>query len=294
MNYNILIIGGDERELEVGKELQKSGCKVKIIGFGSYSYYTPLERVSLVSLMDVLKIADAVITPLPGTNNKGKVYASHSKEDIHLTREVLKNIKPGIPFFIGKVKPLLKNSLENCGVKIFEVAEMDEVAIINSIPTAEGAVQLAMEETKTTIHSSHSMVIGFGRCGFTLARTLHGLGARVTVVARDNALLARAYEMGFQPLHLKHMEGYMEKYEIIFNTVPAMVLNEELISKLNPETIIIDIASRPGGTDFQAAKNRGIKAFLPPGLPGRVAPKTAGQMLARIYIRLLQQHYKNK
>jgi len=289
MRANILIIGGDERELEVGKVLQEQGLQVKVVGFDNYPHSIPLEKVSLLEAVD---IADAIITPLPGTNDKGSVYALYSKEEIHLTREVLKNIKTGIPLFIGKAKPFFKNNLQIFGIKIIEVAEMDEVAIINSIPTAEGAIQLAMEETKTTIHSSHSMVIGFGRCGFTLARMLYGLGAKVTVTARDDASLARAYEMGFQPLQLEQIENRIENYEIIFNTVPAMVVKKELIEKLNPETLIIDIASRPGGTDFQAAKKRGIKAFLALGLPGRVAPKTAGQLLARIYIRLLQRYYE--
>ena len=52
-------------------------------------------------------------------------------------------------------------------------------------------------------------------------------------------------------------------------------------------TLIVDLASKPGGTDFRYAEKRGIKALLAPGLPGIVAPKTAGQIVANVLSQLL-------
>jgi len=53
--------------------------------------------------------------------------------------------------------------------------------------------------------------------------------------------------------------------------------------------VIIDLASKPGGTDFRYAERRGIKALLAPGLPGIVAPKTAGRIMADCLGRLLME-----
>jgi dipicolinate synthase subunit A len=61
-----------------------------------------------------------------------------------------------------------------------------------------------------------------------------------------------------------------------------------------PHTLIIDLASKPGGTDFRYAEKRGIKALLAPGLPGIVAPKTAGQIVANVMAQLLKEDIINR
>jgi len=78
------------------------------------------------------------------------------------------------------------------GIQLIETANLDELAILNSIPSAEGAIQMAMDATKITIHGSASFVLGLGRFGTTLARMLHGIGAQVTGVARKPSDLARS------------------------------------------------------------------------------------------------------
>lgn len=173
---------------------------------------------------------------------------------------------------------------------MIETAKLDELAILNSIPSAEGAIQMAMEATKITIHGSQSFVLGLGRCGWTLARMLVGIGAHVTGVARKPSDLARAEEMGLQALHFANLEDEIGRAEIVFNTVPHQVLDRMMLEKVSHDAVIIDLASIPGGTDFEYAQMLGIKAQLAPGLPGIVAPKTAGRILAHIYPQLILRH----
>src|SRR5690606_12200007 len=106
--------------------------------------------------------------------------------------------RPGITLYIGVAKPVVAELASRYRVRVVESAELDEIAILNSIPTAEGAIQRAMEELPVTLHGSPVVVVGFGRCGMTLARMLGGIGARVCVVARGAGQRARAYEMGFE------------------------------------------------------------------------------------------------
>jgi dipicolinate synthase subunit A len=54
--------------------------------------------------------------------------------------------------------------------------------------------------------------------------------------------------------------------------------------------VVIDLASAPGGTDFNAARELGLKAELAPGLPGIVAPVTAGRIIAELIVRHLTNH----
>ena len=111
---------------------------------------------------------------------------------------------------------------------------------------------------------------------------MKALGAYTTVCARKKSDLARIWEMGYQAVSFDELEDQVSQAEILFNTVPTLVINQNVLLRCSKEVLIIDLASQPGGTDFQAAERLGIKAILAPGLPGKVAPKTAGRILAQL------------
>ncbi|MGE5403658.1 MAG: dipicolinic acid synthetase subunit A, partial [Candidatus Saccharibacteria bacterium] len=96
-----------------------------------------------------------------------------------------------------------------------------------------------------------------------------------------------AYEIGCRRVRLEDMGDNLAGLDVIFNTAPTMVLNDQVLSRMSPDTLIIDLASQPGGTDFENANRYGIKAILAPGLPGKVAPKMAGRILAEVIPRLI-------
>ena len=281
-------IGGDDREVFLIPELQKKGAYIIGVGLEKAPQIPGLMICS--SLLEAVRQADAVFFPMFGTDERGMVKAKYAKNPIILDEEVLQTIPTKVPIFIGWARPALKSAAKAMGLHIVETANLDEIAILNSIPSAEGAIQMAMENTVITIHGSESFVIGLGRCGWTLARTLKGMGAKVTGVARKPADLARALEMGLEGVHFSALGTAIEKAEIVFNTVPDMVFNRTLLEKMSQDAVIIDLASIPGGTDFDYAQRRGIKAILAPGLPGMVAPKTAGKILARVYPQLILNH----
>ena len=281
----IAVLGGDDRELILVGELVKMGATVVVCGF-------PRERVGhgafvLNDLEEACKGAEVVILPLPGTSSDGVIRAVYSDQELKLTERAISMLAPNALFIIGSAREYLKNWVAKRGLKLLEVAEIDEIAILNSIPTAEGAIQIAMEETDFTIHGSKSCVIGFGRVGITMARTLKALGSDVTVVARNHGQLARAYEMGCKMAEYSELQEIMNYTNIAFNTVPEMILDRTILKYANPQVLIIDLATQPGGTDFEAANNFGLKAILAPGLPGKVAPASAGKILADVIPRLI-------
>jgi len=136
-----------------------------------------------------------------GTDDRGVVKAKYSDQPIVLNKEVLQAIPAHVPLIIGFARPALKSVAEKMGIQLVETITLNEITVRNSIPSAEGAIQMAMEATTITIHGSESMVLGLGRCGWTLARMLKGIGAQVTGVARKPSDLARADEMGFHAVH---------------------------------------------------------------------------------------------
>lgn len=280
----LAVIGGDDRELYLIPELEKLGAYIIGVGFENAA---PTQGLNHASLIEAVKQVDVLIFPMYGTDERGVIKAKYSNSPIVLNKEVLQAIPANVPLFIGWARPALKSAADMMGIRIIETAFLDEIAILNSIPSAEGAIAMAMDSSVITIHGSQSFVLGLGRNGWTIARTLKGMGAQVTGVARKSSDLARATEMGIKAVHFADLEDEIGKAEYIFNTVPQLILDKVMLERVSKDAVIIDIASIPGGTDFEYAELLGIKAMLAPGLPGMVAPKSAGKILAQVYPQLI-------
>ena len=161
--------------------------------------------------------------------------------------------------------------------------------IAYAFPTAEGAIQIALEEMPVTLHGSRALVIGYGRLGKALAPRLAGLGAKVSVAARKYADLAWAEGFGFGTEHTGELKGWLCGYDLVVNTVPVRVLREAELADLKPGCLVIDLASKPGGVDFDAAARLGVKAFWALSLPGKVAPVTAGKSIKTTIYNILTE-----
>lgn len=281
----ITMLGGDRRDCILAAELNSLGASVTMVGFDRA--VIPPGTACGVSPAEAVREAEVLLLPLTGTDEKGCVRTVWNGEEICLTEDMLKTMQERGIVLVGSARDFLKEWCRNSGLTLVETAELDELAVLNSIPTAEGAIQLAMQETDVTIHGTPCTVIGLGRVGLTLAHDLKGLGAKVSVAARSAAERARAREMGCEVLKIEDLRQAAAAGGMIFNTVPAMVLPRTVLRHARPGLFIADLASKPGGTDFEAAADYGIKAFLAPGLPGKAAPYTAGKILAELIPALI-------
>jgi len=287
----VVFIGGDARQLEVIDKLSGLDASITLIGFDNlHQAFNGVHKEDLSN--DALAGKDAVILPPVGMDDQGRVESIFSTKEIHLQDSHFAALPKHAKIYTGMAKPQLKEFASVHGIQLVELFERDDVAIYNSIPTAEGAIMLAIQHTDITIHGSQSMVLGFGRTGFTMARTLHGLGAKVKVGVRRPEHFARVWEMGFQPFFVKDLYDNVANIDLLFNTIPTMIVTAQVITNIPHRAVVIDLASKPGGTDFRFAEKRGIKAMLAPGLPGIVAPKTAGRIIANTLSRLMEDDFR--
>ncbi|MCQ6280149.1 dipicolinic acid synthetase subunit A [Bacillus sp. EB600] len=286
----IAVIGGDARQLEIIRKLTELDAKLSLIGFEQLDHGFPGAVKEKIDEVDFTNI-DAFILPVAGTNLEGHVETIFSNEKVLLTEEVLSKTPDHCTIYSGISNPYLNGITEKVNRKIVKLFERDDVAIYNSIPTVEGTIMMAIQHTDFTIHGSNIVVLGLGRCGMSVARTFHLLGGKVKVGARKSEHMARITEMALTPFHLNDLKKEVNNTDILINTIPYPIVSADVISKMPAHTLIIDIASKPGGTDFRYAEKRGIKALLAPSLPGIVAPKTAGQILADVLAQLFQDDY---
>lgn len=153
----------------------------------------------------------------------------------------------------------LKEKAKLLDLKTIDYFNREEMQALNAIPRAEGALQVAMEEMRTTIHGLNALVLGYGRIGKSLSRMLYGIGANLFVEARSYSDLAWIKNFGYKPVHIKELEYFLPKMDVVFNTIPHIVLDEDLLSKLNKKALIIELASKPGGVDLESCKEQAIK-----------------------------------
>lgn len=266
------LIGGDSREKYLAYRLERKGIEI-------------LHPEQVDRLKD--KKVDIVLLPMPVSTDRFTVKATEGQRRVTL-KEVIEIAESGQLFFGGMFPEELRKALENKGATVYDFMQMDDIAIRNAVATAEGAIAEAIYLSNEVLHGQEVLVVGYGRCGEVLADKLKGMAAKVTVMARREEARARAATFGNDVLTFDDV-GELEKFHYIFNTVPHLCIDRAWIDCLNRFCCVIDIASKPGGTDFDYCSKKGIRAKLCGSLPGRYAPKTSGELLAEKIEKILKE-----
>lgn len=271
--WNIWVVGGDLRQVRLAQLLCEEGHTVHTWALEE-AEGVPEPAADLTGA----RLADCVVLPLPAAGEDGRLNAPFSAQKPELAT-VLDALRPGQVVCAGRASPELLALAEKRQLRLFDYFRREELAVANAVPTAEGAVQLAMEELPITLHGARVLVVGFGRVGKLTAHRFRALGARVSVAARKWEDLAWAEAYGYAPEHLEGLDECLCAYDLVVNTAPARVLDAARLAQLEPDCLVIDLASRPGGVDMEAASELGVRVIWALSLPGKVAPVTAGKIL---------------
>ena len=224
-----------------------------------------------------LAAADVILLPMP--------LSGESEELVRL----LTGAKPGAQAFGGRVGPAALQAAAQAGVPLRDYLEREELAVLNAVPTAEGCIALLLQNRTRTLWNSPVLVLGYGRCGAALGVLLAALGARVTVAARSPGQRAQAESQGLAVRDLEQLHRALPGFETVVNTIPAPVLGRRELAALAPGSLVIDLASLPGGVDLEAAEELGLRAIRALSLPARCAPVTAGEFVADTVLAMLRE-----
>lgn len=281
------VIGGDLRLAKVAEYLAADGYAVQ--RFGAEAPFCSGCNVSVAAdLPSCLHDAQVVVLGLPASCDDETVHAPFYAKQIFL-REVVQSMPRDAVLLAGRISEPFRRLLTAHGIRFADYFLREELTVRNSIPTAEGALQIAMEELPVTLHGSRSLVVGFGRIGKVLAHMLHGIGSNVTCSARKHQDKAWIDCMGYRAADTSHLLPEMRQFDVIFNTVPAEILTAQVLREVRPDCLIIDLASKPGGVDFAAAKDLGLRVIWALSLPGKVAPDTAGRLIKETIVNILEE-----
>ena len=265
------VIGGDWRSFFAAKRLREQGFPTEILALKNEKSFMPSEKIS----------TDVILLPLPISRDGEHLFAPESKEPI-LLKDVFAAISDCAIIFGGNIG-------EFADERMMDYGKREEFALMNAVPTAEGALLFALQNGKRTVFGMRVAVIGYGKVAFATAKLFRAVGAEVTVFARRAQARTEAHMMGYPARPLSALSECADGFDLLINTVPARIFDREILSRISPHGYVIDLASAPFGLDFDEAKGLGVRAELAAGLPGKFFPETAGYAVTDTVLDLLRE-----
>lgn len=291
MSNQFAVIGGDLRIIELVKILAKENNIVYTYGLEKAEQLKNLDNVIICEkLTQVVKEAEVVIGPIPFSSNGKEINTPFSDVSISI-RELMHTLNAKI-LIAGTISPEVYDMANDEYIEIIDIMKREELSVLNTVSTAEGAIEIAISNTNKILHGSKVLILGFGRIGKVLARKMAGLSVKVTCAARKDEDLAWIKAYGHNATNINTLGENLSDYDIIINTVPHLILTKERMEYVSEECLLIDLASNPGGIDKKAAKDRNLKLIWALALPGKVAPVTTAEFIKDTIYNILKEIYK--
>ena len=286
MEKAITVVGGDLRIVKLVEMLINDGYKVYTYALENSEDLLNLNGVEMCPTLDeAISNSKVVVGPVPLSSDRKRLTSPFGRNSVEL-EDFIKALK-GKYLIAGTIN--IKEELEKNQIQYTDLLKREEFSVLNTIATAEGTIQIAMEETQRTVHGSNVLVMGFGRIGKVLAKMLDGIGAKVYCEARKNEDISWIKAYGYNPIHLNNLDEHLGKFDIIINTIPFQILDGPKLDLVKKEAVIIDLASNPGGVDRKAARDRSLKVIWALSLPAKVAPLTSAEFIKETLYHVLKE-----
>lgn len=291
MKNRYLVLGGDLRNVKLAGMLADDGNRVYSFGQDRSDEILDDGRIEkCTSLKTAMEKAQVIIGPVPFSSNEDFINAPFAHDKIMID-DLMKSNKSKI-FISGSIKDDLKKQLDEKYMEVIDIMKRDDLAILNTIATAEGTIEVAIKNTDKILQGSRVLILGFGRVGKIVANKFSKMSAIVTCAARKVSDLAWIKAYGYNSLNINDMLYDLKEFDIIINTVPQTILRERELKHIDAEALLIDLASSPGGIDGKIAKSMGLNFIWALALPGRIAPSSSAKFIKDTVYTILEEMSK--
>ena len=224
--------------------------------------------------------SDYLLLPIPTLNKSNLLNLYSSENGIEITELLDK---------ISERTRIISCNYSGTSHIIIDINKREDFAYLNAIPTAEGAIYKAIESSEKSLFDCNILVTGFGRVAKVLCSRLVGFSKNITVAARSLTDLSYSSSLGYKTLNIYDLSDHISKFDLIFQTVPHIILDKNIIDNMNPDTIVIELSSKSCGTDYSYADSKPVKIIHAPALPEKIAPLTAGNILTKSVLSIIAE-----
>ena len=273
----IVFIGGDKRQKIIYENIKKDYENTSLLAFGANKYNSEEVKNSDIIVFPTVLTKDGVLVLTPEYNGNLKID------------DVLKDIVNSKIVIGGVIPVTIKEKLINYNIKFVEYTEIQPFKILNAIPTVEGAISIAIQNSSNTLWKCNCLIIGNGCIGKRLCKTLKDMGAFVTVSARNEVDFSILESENINFTHTSFIEDKLKEFDIIFNTVPKKIISNSALKMLDESTIIIDLSSYPYGFDYTLIDTVKCKIIPAQSLPGKYSPVTAANIAAKTVKNIIDE-----
>ena len=288
MKENFTVIGGDLRISTLAKLLAEDGNNVFVYGMENANFIEENTKIiKCKSVEEAIKSSNIIIGSIPFSKSKNEMYAIFSEEHIQID-ELIKGDNSKKIFIAGSISEDSKEILEKNYMEVVDIMEYEQLAILNTIATAEGAIEVAIKNTDTILHGKNVLILGFGRVAKIVAKKFQGLSANITCAARKPSDFAWITALGYNLIDINTIETEFWDFDIVINTVPKIIVDKDRMKFMKKNVLLIDLASEPGGFGKNDAKTLDLKLICALALPGKIAPVTSAEFIKQtIYDNIL-------
>lgn len=264
-NMSMAILAGDWRQVYMARYLAAHGCQVALFAPASPIQDFPL----LASVTEACQNYTTLIGPVPFFLSEART--EELKEGLHS-----EHLLAG-----GNLPEEISAYCQQQKIACYDFMQSPTLALYNAEITAEGMIAQLLQQTPFILQKKQILLLGYGKCGAALATKLRGMDAIVLVYDHDPVRQALAAAYGFTVLTRKQLSSIADQVDVVVNSVPAPILNGKDYQRFAKHCVLFDLASGTQGLDLELAQQQQLSAYRCPGLPGKIAPKTAGEALGR-------------
>lgn len=278
-NASFLIVGGDKRQTYCAHILKEKGHDISTFLVPEF----PSQNLSLEALKKAVSASKYILCPTPFSKDSLNINTTLEYSDIHLPADLLMPLLNENHTLIGGAIPKnITDILTKKEISYYDLMHFKSLTYANACLTAEGLLKYIIESIPFSIAGSNVLILGFGRCGSAIARTLNLLGANLTIYNRNKYYECKAKALGFKTRKVLSADTSLSKHEIIINTIPDIIYTKEHLSHTDKSAYLFEVASAPGGFDMDYITSNKMFYKNCPGIPGKTSPKTAARIICDV------------
>lgn len=158
MSTQVVVAGGDARDVWLCRFLEDQGFVVKSFGFHA-DHVEPFHPGE--------KAPHIFIGPMTGIRADGSMTTMDGQ--VTLTLDILRAMGEGAVVAAGLIASPVKEKAQDLGLRTIEYRNQTTFMWLNAVPTAEGAIKSAIGRSGFTLYHRPIAILGFGRVGSILA-----------------------------------------------------------------------------------------------------------------------------